>query len=156
MPSCHSFSIPPISQASPGTGVAAFTNALTTVRGEKQQKTDLIPHHLSQSSFKSAWVFIRYTRRVAEKKVPTVSVFKKKKLSGLGLCARLLTTRISSLIDNSPHLLKQWFVPVITISKPNKTCWCSLIISTGLKIKINSTVYILINTKTIDISEFWN
>ena len=155
MPSCHSFSVPPISQASPGTGVATSTNALTTVRGEKQQKTGLIPHHLSQSSFKSAWIFMRYTRRVAVKKGPTVSVFKKN-LSGVGLCARLLTTWISSLIDSSPHLHKQWSVPVITISKPNKTCWCSLIISTGLKIKIHSTVYILINTKTIDISEFWN
>ena len=39
------------------------------------------------------------------------SQFKKKQqqLSSLGLCARLLMTRISSLIDNSPHPLKQWF-----------------------------------------------
>ena len=35
MPSFRSFIVPPVSQASPDTGVAASTNALTTVRGEQ-------------------------------------------------------------------------------------------------------------------------
>ena len=35
MPSFHSFSVPPVSQASPDTGVAASTDALTTIRGEQ-------------------------------------------------------------------------------------------------------------------------